>query len=72
MACGVSWLTYDSVVKDVKEEVIVSSLYFYNQATLISRIWFDLKFDLASRVETWVKIKEIFFFLLVNVNAIIE
>lgn len=62
MACGVSWLTYDSVVKDAKEEVIVSSLYFYNQATLISRIWFDLKFDLASRVETWVKIKEIFFF----------
>lgn len=38
MACGVSWLTYDSVVKDDMEEVIVSSMYFYNQATLISRI----------------------------------
>lgn len=76
MACGVSWLTYDSVVKDDTEEVLVSSMYFYNQATLISRIWFDLKFDLASTVEekteTWVIQTDFFFFFLVNVNAINE
>lgn len=60
-ACGVSWLTYDSVVKDDKEGVIVSSMYFYTIRHLSS-----VEFDLTSRVEekNWnlSKIKTDFFF----------
>lgn len=46
MASGISWLTYDSVIKDDEEEVIVCSTYLYSQATFISAVWFDLKLGL--------------------------
>lgn len=38
MASGISWLTYDSVIKDDEEEVIVCTTYLYSQATFISTV----------------------------------
>lgn len=63
MASGISWLTYDRVIKDDEEEVIVCSTYLYSQATFISAVWFDLKLGLflSATTETWVKFNRIYF-----------